>query len=120
MIAILGTTGYIASPMVLRLISGSKLLEQLVRVTRSATLDGGGVLFLGGMSMSDKTIKLTSGLTQAEYARLMDLMENETFFTLSCDAGFYTGAIENVTQDKKGVSISFLCCSDDHTIPAVA
>jgi len=117
MIAIVGTTEYIASPLVLRLLPGSKALEQPVRVTRAATLDGGGVLLNGGLSFSDKNIKLKTRMTRAEYAYLMGLMENETFFTLSCDAGFFTGAVSSVSQDNAGFIINFMCCGDDHTLP---
>jgi len=117
MIATISTTSIAVDPLCFDLMAESKIYDTPVRMNRYATLDGSAVLANYGFSDSDRTIKLVANLTPIQYASLLYLIKNETFFAMSCDAGFFVGGIESVVQEKGGVVITFLPCDDLHTIP---
>jgi hypothetical protein len=79
-----------------------------VRVSRSATIDGAGVITHFGMTDADRAITINAQLTKSENDQLSEMMNNETEFRLVTDEGLFSGVIESRTGDGGRVSIRFL------------
>jgi len=79
-----------------------------VRMSRIPTLDGGAVIDHRGLCQGDRTLTIKAALTRPEYARLYRIVASESLFTLSCEQGFFTGAIQSISGTGGYVSISFL------------
>ncbi len=109
MMAVICSQTYLGEPLRLKLLDGTRLNDQAARVSRIATLDGGAVITHHGLSRADRTMKLIVRMSDADYDALVDMMAADTAFTLSCHAGFFSGAVESVARKESGWQILFLC-----------
>lgn len=73
------------------------------RLTKTKTLDGGTVIDHRGMITADREFPIkATNLTAAQVAALELIIKNETYINLSCDEGFFQGAIPRA-EIKNGV-----------------
>ena len=87
----------------------SRLREFPARVTRTATLDGGAVIYHGGYSDGDRTVDVQAvDMTTGEVAILENMAQNQTLLTLALGGDCFSGAISNLQTDNGNVSFTFL------------
>ena len=79
-----------------------------VRMTRTATLDGGAVIDHRGFSDGDRAFEIEANLTEAEADALWYMHRNETLLHISCPEGFFTGAISEIKADGGRLKMTFL------------
>lgn len=79
-----------------------------LRVSRSATLDGGGVLDKQGYSPSDRTLRILAELDETQIEKLQNLAKNYEEHNISFKDGFYFGALERVNFSRWPIQINFL------------
>jgi len=96
------------APLLLTPQPGTDMETLPVRMARIPTLDGGAVIDHRGLCQGDRTLTIKAALTRTEYARFYRMIASETLFTLSCEQGFFTGAIQSISGTGGYVSISFL------------
>lgn len=86
----------------------SEFFNSNARVSRSATLDGLGVLDNQGFSDSDRTFRIRADLTEDQRNALWALYKAHTDFYISCIDGFYPGAIGQIEVNRNPVFFTFL------------
>lgn len=83
-----------------------------VRVSRTATLDGGASITHLGYSAGDRTIRVEwPEITDDEREVLRDWIRTETRFILTCREGAFLGSIEKARLDRDPVRLTFLVLS---------
>jgi len=85
----------------------SKLGDQTARMSRVATLDGGGVLIHSGVSHTDRTIKVMAVVPAADEQSLQTMFTSETDIRLACRDGYFSGAIQRYNHDNGSIEIDF-------------
>jgi hypothetical protein len=89
--------------------AATKFEECQRRVSRTATLDGGCLIFDNGYSDSDRTIAIGFlDMTTAQEDSLRYLFQTYPLLYLAAPAGFFLGAIERMTINNGKGTISFL------------
>jgi hypothetical protein len=87
----------------------TKFEECQRRVSRTATLDGGCLIFDNGFSDSDRTIPIGFlDMTNAQEDSLRYLFQTYPLLCLAIPSGFLLGAIERMTVDNGKATMSFL------------
>ncbi|MGD8387321.1 MAG: hypothetical protein PVG49_09260 [Desulfobacteraceae bacterium] len=83
-----------------------------VRVSRSATLDGGASITHLGCSAGDRTMRVEwPEITDDEREILRSWIRTQTRFVLTCREGAFLGSIEKARVDKDPVRFTFLVVS---------
>lgn len=88
--------------------STSEIFNRSARVSVQSTLDGGSTMVHEGFNAADSSIRpVFEGLTNAENASLLAIMETDTLVYLSCAAGFFSGAISEISIKGDKTNITF-------------
>lgn len=96
MIGIATITQNTAGDMIILENPGSRIDDNSVRVSRTATLDGGCVIDHRGFSDADRQFEIEAELTEAETDKLNDIFTDETFVWVAARHGFYKGVISRL------------------------
>lgn len=86
----------------------SRLRNEVARVSRSATLDGGCVIDHQGFSDSDRTFDIRATFTREQADILWEMFTGQTFLNISTPEGFFYGVIENMADENGNVRLSIL------------
>ena len=86
----------------------SRLRNEVARVSRSATLDGGCVIDHQGFSDSDRTLDIRTRSEKEMADALWELFRTATFLNVSTPEGFFYGVIENMADENGNVRLSIL------------
>lgn len=87
----------------------SRIRDVERRIARSATLDGGAVIFDGGFSDGDRTIELQlRGPTEAQAAAVLALIEADGLQRLATQDGVFEGALDRVNLSAGALYARFL------------
>jgi hypothetical protein len=78
------------------------------RISRTQTLDGGVVISHFGVVAGDMTLTFAVTCTEVEAAYLKTMYEHETEVSISCDHGFFTGAISSLGITEGKATITFM------------
>jgi hypothetical protein len=84
----------------------SRLREISRRLSRSATLDGGGVLVDSGYSASDRVLTVNARVTSAEQAILEYIAKNYTRVTVVTAEGVFSCGVSNLVTDNGDVTLT--------------
>jgi hypothetical protein len=107
MIAISTIDSNVNGDLVIREIPGGQK-RRTARVSRTATLDGGCVITHSGFSYSDYTLSAVAFFSKADEDRIRAVFERETFLRVSTKFGFFSGAIESLTENRGKTRITLL------------
>jgi len=88
--------------------SGSELEKYPVRVSRSATLDGGAVIVHSGFSHGDRTLKVSADVTESEAEAIKAIYMTETVIRVSTRDGAYLGAMSDLSIDNGACEFNLL------------
>jgi len=108
MISISTFTQNTSGAIVIKENASSKLKENISRVSRSKTLDGGVHIIHSGVSDGDRTLKIKSRISLSNENILWAIYNDETFLLISFTDGLYNGVIENMKINKGDLNMTFL------------
>lgn len=106
------------APLVVPVLTGSRLDDLPVRVSRTPCLDGSQYIDRRGFFPADREILIKTRLTPVENARLVRMIEASERLTLATREGLFSGVISSVTGAGGMRTIRFLPA--DFTEPPVA
>lgn len=86
----------------------SQLRNEMARVSRYATLDGGCVIDHQGFSDGDRRFDIRAKLTRDQTNILWSIFTSETFVNISTVEGFFYGVIESIQDETGNGRISIL------------
>jgi hypothetical protein len=86
----------------------SQIRRHESRVSRTATLDGGAILDAQGYSLADRTLIIRASLTKEKSDDLWALYKSEIYINISCNDGYFFGAIERMEIDRGELSMTIL------------
>jgi hypothetical protein len=86
----------------------SQIRNHESRVSRTPTLDGGAILDAQGYSVADRTLKIRANLNQEESDAIWSFYKSELYINISCNDGYFFGAIERMEIDRGKLSMSIL------------
>ena len=108
MIAIATITQNSAGDLVFFEKPGSRIDDTQVRLSRSATLDGGCVIDHRGFSDADRQMDIEAELAQADAEKLSDIYSGQTLVWISVRHGFYKAAISRLWLNDGQVRMTVL------------
>lgn len=107
MISISTVTANINCPVIMETEALSPPESLTPRMTRTPTLDGGCVIVHNGFQDADRVMEFQADLSEAEALNLKNIVLTETYLTLACADGFFSGVVENFEDNKGRVKFRF-------------
>jgi len=107
MISVSAITANINCPVIMNpeILSPAESLSP--RMTRVQTLDGGCVIIHNGFQDADRVMEFQEDLSEEDAVNLKNIVMTETYLTLACADGFFTGVVENFEDNKGRVKFRF-------------
>lgn len=82
--------------------------ENIARVARIKTLDGGVVINNSGFSYGDITVTISEEITEAQAETIWYIFKNYVAINLATPAGFFLAAIKKVKTDNGALNMTIL------------
>jgi len=78
------------------------------RLTRTATLDLGTVIDNQGYAVGDRTLRISSKISESDESKLWDLYKNNLYLLVSTRDGMFFGAVDEINLDRGQLEMTFL------------
>jgi len=87
--------------------------ENVARVSRIKTLDGGVVINNSGFSDGDMTVGISSKISEVKAKDLWHIFKNYTSINFSTEHGFFLGSIKTLKINNGRITMSILIAKRD-------